>query len=487
MHAIRAKRRVFLTGTPIVNRPVELWPLVRSLDPQGLGKSFWSYANRYCNATRTRFGLDTSGASNLDELQMRLRASVMVRRLKADVLTELPPKVRQVIEIPADGMESLVEAERTAYSGHKAKIDAITARAEALREAGDMAGYASAVDQLREASSVAFEEMARARHDLAVAKLPAVIEHLDSVVEATGKVVVMCWHHDVVDAIAAHYGRDAVVVSGKVPVEQRQAAVERFQTDPTCTVFVGTIKAAGVGLTLTAASTVVFAELWWVPGDISQAEDRCHRIGQRDSVLVQHLVVDGSIDATQAKVIVAKQDVIDRALDVGQKAVETPKAIPAPQAAVERLFDALKPIAPPAPAPAAAGPLYSRMIDTFDAAALKLKTPRVRLAFGEHEVQLSRAGRESRNPGCVYVKVEGEYAGKIDRTGRLQLNDFGRTFESDLRAVLAAFDADPEGEARAYGKLIGTCCFCAHKLTDSRSVEVGYGPECAQKWDLPWG
>lgn len=482
---IKAKRRVFLTGTPVVNRPIELWPLIQSLDPQGLGKSFWGYASRYCAAHRTRFGLDTSGASNLDELQMRLRASVMVRRLKKDVLTELPPKVRQVIEIPADGMQHLVDAEASAYSGHKAKIDALTARAEQLR-ASNPAAYAAAVQELREATSVAFEEMARARHDLAVAKIPAVIEHLDSVVEAAGKVVVMCWHHDVVDAIAARYGRDAVAVTGKVPVEERQAAVERFQTDPTCTVFIGTIKAAGVGLTLTAASTVVFAELWWVPGDISQAEDRCHRIGQRDSVLVQHLVVDGSIDATQAKVIVAKQDVIDRALDVGQKQPEAPKQIAQP-AAVERLFDAVKPLAPVASAPAPTGPLYAGIIETFDKAAANLKTPRVRLALGDDEVQLSRAGRESRNPGCVYVKVAGEYAGKIDRTGRLMLNAFGQGVEGDLRAVLAAFDADPEGEARAYGKLIGACCFCGRELTDSRSVEAGYGPDCSEKWGLPWG
>ena len=95
----------------------------------------------------------------------------------------------------------------------------------------------------------------------------------------------------------------------------RQAAVDRFQGDPDCRVFVGGILAAGVGITLTASAHVVFAELDWVPGNVAQAEDRCHRIGQTDRVLVQHLVIDGSLDARMAHMIVDKQAVIDAALD----------------------------------------------------------------------------------------------------------------------------------------------------------------------------
>ena len=92
--------------------------------------------------------------------------------------------------------------------------------------------------------------------------------------------------------------------------------MDRFQNDPECKVFIGSIQASGVGITLTASSTVVFAELGWTPAEMSQAEDRCHRIGQLDSVLVQHLVIDGSLDARIAQTLVSKQNVLDRALDI---------------------------------------------------------------------------------------------------------------------------------------------------------------------------
>ena len=123
-------------------------------------------------------------------------------------------------------------------------------------------------------------------------------------------------HHDVIDGVAEglkEYG--TVKLDGRMKKEHRQESIDSFQGDPTIRVFVGSIQAAGVGITLTAASTVVFAELDWVPGNVSQAEDRLHRIGQHGSVLVQHLVVDESIDARLAKAIVEKQRVIDAALD----------------------------------------------------------------------------------------------------------------------------------------------------------------------------
>jgi hypothetical protein len=162
-----------------------------------------------------------------------------------------------------------------------------------------------------------FNEISRLRHDTAVAKVPAVIAHLeDAIGEGEHKVVLFAHHHDVVNEVREHFGDRCVVLTGETPMADRQAAVDRFQADSNCSLFIGSITAAGVGITLTAASHVVFAELDWVPGNMSQAEDRCHRIGQTDSVLIQHLVLEGSLDAVMARTLVEKQDVIDLALDV---------------------------------------------------------------------------------------------------------------------------------------------------------------------------
>ncbi|MBT9258178.1 MAG: DEAD/DEAH box helicase [Clostridiales bacterium] len=311
---IPAKRRVFLTGTPLLNRPIELWPLVHALDPDHWS-SFWHYAKRYCNAHHNGYGWDFSGASHLEELQERLRTTVMIRRLKRDVLTELPAKRRQIIELPANGASDAIRQEREAWSRIEDQLADLQVEVELAKASDHEEDYRAAVERLRTATRAAFTEIARLRHQTALAKLPQVLDFLDNILEEDSKVVVFAHHHDVIRGIADHFGNAAVSLTGETPLPERQAAVDRFQSDPSCRVFVGNIQAAGVGLTLTAASHVVFAELDWVPGNITQAEDRCHRIGQRDSVLVQHLVLEGSLDATMAKRLVAKQEVLDAALD----------------------------------------------------------------------------------------------------------------------------------------------------------------------------
>ena len=128
--------------------------------------------------------------------------------------------------------------------------------------------------------------------------------------------MVFAHHLDVIAGLTEGL-RDFGVVSvkGDDAIEDRLSAVERFQADPACRVFVGSLKAAGVGLTLTAASHVIFVELSWVPADLTQGEDRCHRIGQLNSVLVEHLVLEGSLDEKMARFITEKQDIADMALD----------------------------------------------------------------------------------------------------------------------------------------------------------------------------
>lgn len=311
---LKGRRRLILTGTPITNRPAELFSLINYLAPVAWPK-FMPYALRYCDAIRTRWGWDFSGSSHLDELQDKLRASILVRRLKKDVLTELPPKRRQIIELPTNGLAPIVEAEKEAFEAHRATTERLRTQVELAKAGDDEAAYTAAVTRLREAMGVAFGEMSRLRHETAVAKLPQVIGHVQDALESEGKVVVFAWHHDVIDGICAAFPDTSVQLTGRDAQADRQSAVDRFQTDPEVRLFVGSITAAGVGLTLTASSHVVFAELDWVPGNISQAEDRLHRIGQIDNVLVQHLVLDDSLDAQMAKTIVQKQSIIDAALD----------------------------------------------------------------------------------------------------------------------------------------------------------------------------
>lgn len=311
----KCDRRLFLTGTPILNRPVELWPIVHAVDPGTFG-SFWGYVSRYCGATRSRFGYDMGGATNLGELQNKLRASCMIRRLKKDVLTELPAKRRQIVTLEAAGNEYVIQAERAAMAAQREHMEALQADVELAKVADNEDEYKEAVKRLSSGMGVAFAEMARVRHETALAKVPYVIEHVDELFDAEAdKIILFAHHHDVIAKFKAHFGDAAVVLTGQTNIEERDAAVRRFQTDPSCKLFIGSITAAGVGLTLTAAAHVIFAELDWVPANMTQAEDRAHRIGQTEQVFVQHLVFDESIDAEMAVKLIAKQEIIDKALD----------------------------------------------------------------------------------------------------------------------------------------------------------------------------
>lgn len=307
---IPARFTVFLTGTPILNRPIELFTTMSRLDPAGLGRNFVGFGIRYAAAVQGKWGWDFSGASNLDELQEKLRSGLMVRRLKADVLKELPAKRRQVVALEPEGREAktLIKAQKKAWDEIVAEL-----------------GYEEAVRRLQSGGGFDFETLSASRKELAELKAPQVVDFVREALESSEKIVVFAHHHEMLDALAVgltNHGFETARVDGRTPVDARQAQVDRFQNDKGCRVFIGGILAAGVGLTLTAASHVILAELPWRPADIQQAEDRCHRIGQVSSVLVQHLVYDGSLDADMAQLNVAKQDVADRALDTDHNATK---------------------------------------------------------------------------------------------------------------------------------------------------------------------
>jgi len=164
-----------------------------------------------------------------------------------------------------------------------------------------------------------FSEMAKVRHDTAVAKINDVCGHVENMFEeGIDKVVVFAHHRDVVNKIHEHFGNkgiSSVILYGGMSDEESQKSIDEFQDNPDVKLFIGNIKAAGVGITLTSSHNVVFAELDWTPANMSQAEDRCHRIGQNDSVLIQHLVLENSFDAKMAQSLVDKQNIIDGILD----------------------------------------------------------------------------------------------------------------------------------------------------------------------------
>lgn len=312
--AIPAKRTLFLTGTPILNRPIELFTMLQRLDPLDLGADKWAFAHKYCGAKEKEVTIvkrnpktgkvisverkmvwDFNGASNLDELQEKMRSKFMVRRLKKDVLKELPAKRRQIIPLDRSGAEKLLLAEQ---------------------KLARQIGFEEMARKLESGGAVAMTEMSKVRHELGLAKVDTAIDHITDVLENTSKVVVFAHHRDVIEELhRAFQGAGMVSVHGGVPATLRQRYVDVFQSNPNCRVFIGQIQAAGVGITLTAASTVIFVEQDWVPGNMSQAEDRCHRIGQQESVLVQYLVFDGSLDATMAQTLIKKSRVAEAALD----------------------------------------------------------------------------------------------------------------------------------------------------------------------------
>ena len=315
---IQSPRRLFLSGTPILNRPVELWPILHVADPGGLGANYYKFTKRYCGAWKApwlRGGYDVNGHSNLAELQASLREKLMVRRMKKDVLAELPPKRRQIITLPADAVKKVIETEREFYEKNSATISEAVKEVAKAQARGDNKSYKAASKRMQEAQSVLFEQMSVLRHQTAVAKIPFAIEFIEEVLEQEDKIVVFAHHVDVILALKAKFKDIAVVYYGDTTLIDRQKAVNLFQQDKKIKLFLGGMTAAGMGITLTAASYALFLELDWRPSIVNQCEDRLHRIGQIESVLIQHLLFDGSLDSRMVKEIISKQEVISKALD----------------------------------------------------------------------------------------------------------------------------------------------------------------------------
>ena len=311
---INATRTIALTGTPMVNRPSELWTQSERVAPSFLGR-FPEYAIRYCNAWHEHRFLSngrrysalcgTDGSSNLPELRHRMRASVMVRRHKKNVLHELPAKQRLLVCIePPKAVIAAIDAFEAELSEEGFPMEVL--------ELAFVSGLRSAVPQLTLPRRL-IKNLATLRRRLGMAKREAALDLIrDSVSKSGDKIVVFAHHREVIDTIYKSLGAfGRVRIYGKDNDAARKEAVLRFREDPDCRIFLGSIGAAREGITLTAASDVIFVETDWVPGSILQAEDRCHRIGQQSSVTIRWIVWDNTLDAIIAQKIVAKLRDID--------------------------------------------------------------------------------------------------------------------------------------------------------------------------------
>uniref|UniRef100_A0A7N8XSD4 Zinc finger, RAN-binding domain containing 3 n=1 Tax=Mastacembelus armatus TaxID=205130 RepID=A0A7N8XSD4_9TELE len=299
----KAKRAILLTGTPALGRPEELFTQIDALYPMRFG-TWTDYAKKFCNAHFKYFGFrrhwDCRGASNLDELHQQL-SQIMIRRLKAEVLTQLPPKVRQ--RIPFDLPKEAAKEASASF-----------AEWERL-----MSGLRSGVTATDSSLTEVIGLVTQMYKQTAIAKAGAVKDYIKMMLEAEQlKFLVFAHHHTMLQACT-----EAVIeckagyirIDGKVPSSERIKLVHKFQTDPETRVAILSIQAAGQGLTLTAASHVVFAELYWNPGHIKQAEDRAHRIGQTASVNVHYLIAKGTIDTFMWSMLNRKESVTGSTLN----------------------------------------------------------------------------------------------------------------------------------------------------------------------------
>ena len=300
-----ARRAVCLTGTPALSRPIELFSQLQALQPR-LFRSVHDYAGRFCQGGR--FGW-AKGCSHGDELHAVLGTTVLVRRLKRDVLDQLPPKIRTRVVLPVQP---------------SSEVKRLTGRLGELRATG---GDKHLLDQLTNELYTKTAEM----------KASACADYMETLLEgspAEAKFLFFAHHSVVLDTLGSRMKTERVrhiTIVGATPVGDRANLVAQFQNDPDVRVALLSIKAAGVGLTLTAASTVVFGELTWTPGDIVQAEDRAHRIGQLGSVAVHILQAPGTIDDALWSACCHKLDTLGRVLD----GASTAAGLQATTAAVE--------------------------------------------------------------------------------------------------------------------------------------------------------
>lgn len=283
---------LFLTGTPEPNgKPTELYTLIKRCAPHIIDNmGYWQFVKRFCNWFDDGHDIQIKGAKNHEELYTRLRGSgFMIRRLKEEVLKDLPPKRHQMIVFPASGAARKVLKKEKAFNSNE------------IMKHGVPIG--SALPEIRK--------------EMGLAKLPECVGYISDLLEGgVDKLVVFAYHVEVNQLLEKKLKKYRPVrITGSTPMKKRQQYVDAFQEQPEVRVMIGNLQAAGTGITLTAAHDVVFVESSWVPGENDQCADRVHRIGQNERVVLHHLVVEGSIDSHILGTAANKQSDITRTLD----------------------------------------------------------------------------------------------------------------------------------------------------------------------------
>jgi|TARA_B110000879_G_scaffold92573_1_gene126752 SWI/SNF-related matrix-associated actin-dependent regulator 1 of chromatin subfamily A len=298
-----AKTCILLTGTPMANRPEECFTLLSSLRPCYVGK--WTeFVLRYCDAKQGLFGFDVTGKSNTRELAYLMRKSCMIRRLKQNVLKDLPPKLRSQITV------QLTPKEMKPMLPIMQRIEIINKSIYSLPPASE------------ECRKMSFERkslICKLFHMNDTAKGKVVGEILIDLLVGVNKIVVFCYHMSMMDALEKKM-RDKHIrfmrIDGKTPIDKREQYVTSFQSETSpYRVALLSLGAANSGITLTAAHTMLFASLHWVPSEICQAEDRCHRIGQPNAVDIRYVIAQDTIDEKMFRKINQKMEITSSILN----------------------------------------------------------------------------------------------------------------------------------------------------------------------------
>lgn len=293
------KHVIGLSGTPLTNRPSELWHPIHVIRPD-LFPNFRTYAERYCNPRKTFWGWDYSGASNLEELNKTLLANLMTRVRKSDVLSQLPPMARHIVPLEIENRKEYNSAVLD-FLGWLREISPEKAQRAARAEKMARIGYIKRLS--------------------AKLKIKSTIGWIDNFLEGSDeKLILFGIHKEVIDPLQDRYKDQCVVVTGSVTGRQREKAFDQFLNCSSTKLFIGNVRAAGVGWSAKGVSTVAFAEMDWSPSVMQQAEDRTHGIGRgQEGIRSQSywLVARNTIEETLCQVLQKKQKILTSVLDGG--------------------------------------------------------------------------------------------------------------------------------------------------------------------------